>query len=322
MNPTLATWRERIAAAHERIAPFTVRTPCVTLPAGSLGVPYTLTLKLEQLQRTGSFKPRGVFNRLAGAQIPAAGLVCASGGNHGAALAYAAQRLGVPCEVYVPSVTSAFKRERLRAYGATVVEHGDIFAQALEAAERRGQDTGAMAIHAFDHVDTLAGQGTIAKEIEEQIEEPFKGRMDAGLPDAVIVAVGGGGLIGGISGWFGATTRVIGAEPERCPTLHAALRAGGPVTVQTGGVAADALGCRELGAEPYRVVSANGVTSCLVTEDAITAAQHALWDELRLLVEPAAAVPLAAARGGVPGLRPDAHVCLVVCGGNVAPGAG
>lgn len=316
MNQAMSTWRERIAAAHERIGPFIVRTPCVTLPAGSLGSPYQLTLKLEQLQRTGSFKPRGVFNRLVGTDIPAAGLVCASGGNHGAALAYAAQRFGVPCEVYVPSVASAFKRDRLRAYGATVIEHGDVFAQALEASEHRGQATGAMTIHAFDHVQTLAGQGTIAKEIEEQMVETA-----AGLPDAVIVAVGGGGLIGGISGWFGRTTQVIGAEPERCPTLHEALRAGGPVTVQTSGVAADALGCRELGAEPFGVVSANGVASCLVPEEAIIAAQRALWDELRLLVEPAAAVPLAAARSGQLGLRPDASVCLVICGANVAPEA-
>lgn len=321
MNHAMATWRERIAAAHDRIAPFTLRTPCATLPAGSLGVPWRLTLKLEQLQRTGSFKPRGVFNRLlaAGTPIPAAGLVCASGGNHGMALAHAAQRFGVPCEVYVPSVTSAFKRERLQACGATVIEHGEVFAQALEASERRAQATGAWSIHAFDHADTLAGQGTIAKEIEEQMV------ADTGLPDAVIVAVGGGGLIGGISGWFGRSTRVIGAEPARCPTLHEALRAGGPVTVQTGGVAADALGCRELGTEPYQVLSANGVASCLVSEEAITAAQRALWDELRLLVEPAAAVPLAAARSGQLGrelgLGPDASVCLVVCGGNVAPGA-
>lgn len=312
MNPAMSGWRDRIAAAHERIEPFVVRTPCVTLPVGVLGVSFQLTLKLEQLQHTGSFKPRGVFNRLAGMQIPAAGLVCASGGNHGAALAYAARRLGVPCEVYVPSVASPFKRDRLLAYGAVVVEHGEVFAQALEASERRGRETGALSIHAFDHADTLAGQGTVAKEIEEQV----------GLPDAVIVAVGGGGLIGGISGWFGQSTRVIGAEPELCPTLDAALRAGGPVTVSTGGVAADALGCRELGVEPFRVVSDNGVASCLVSEQEIVDAQRALWDELRLLVEPAAAVTLAVARsqlGGPNRLRPDAHVCLVICGANVAP---
>lgn len=311
MNQAKTHWRGKIAAAHERITPFIVRTPCFSLPAGLLGTPYRLTLKLEQLQHTGSFKPRGVFNRLANAQIPAAGLVCASGGNHGAALAYAARRLGVPCEVYVPSVASPFKRDRLVAYGAKVIEHGDVFAQALKASERRCEATGAMSIHAFDHVETLAGQGTIAKEIEEQV----------GVPDAVIVAVGGGGLIGGISGWFGDATTVVGAEPEMCPTLDAALRAGRPVTVQTGGVAADALGCRELGAVPFSVVSVNGVTTCIVSEQDIVAAQRALWDELRLLVEPAAAVPLAAARSGRLGFPQGAHVCLVVCGANVAPSA-
>lgn len=301
--------RKEIYVAHERIEKFILRTPCVSLPAGTLGSPYRLTLKLEQLQHTGSFKPRGVFNRLASAQIPTAGLVCASGGNHGAALAYAARRLGVPCEVYVPSVASVFKRDRLLAYGAKVIEHGDVFAQALEAAERRCLETGAMSIHAFDHAETLAGQGTVAKEIEEQV----------GIPDAVIVAVGGGGLIGGISGWFGNTSQVIGAEPELCPTLHAALNAGGPVPVATSGVAADALGCRELGAVPFAVLNANGVTSCLVSEEAIVAAQRDLWEELRLMVEPAAAVPLAAVRSGQLGLQPDASVCLVICGANVAP---
>ncbi|ANH67101.1 serine/threonine dehydratase [Mitsuaria sp. 7] len=302
-------WRERIAAAHERIAPFIVRTPCVTLPAGSLGSPYQLTLKLEQLQRTGSFKPRGVFNRLAEARIPAAGLVCASGGNHGAALAYAAQRFGVPCEVYVPRVTSQFKRDRLIAFGATVIEHGDVYVEALEASERRSQETGALSIHAFDHADTLAGQGTLAKEIEEQI----------GVPDAVVVAVGGGGLIGGVSGWFGDTTLVVGAEPELCPTLNSALGAGGPVAVKTGGIAADALGCRELGRTPFRVLSGHDIVTSLVSEQDILSAQRALWEECRLMVEPAAAVPLAAVRSGDLQLRLGAHVCLVLCGANVAP---
>ena len=303
--------REQISAAHQRIERFIVRTPTFTLPAGSLGSPYTLTLKLEQLQHTGSFKPRGVFNRLADAHIPEAGLVCASGGNHGAAMAYAARQLGVPCEVFVPGVTSQFKRDRLTAYGAKVIEHGEVFTQALEAAERRGQETGALSIHAFDHLETLAGQGTMAKEIEEQI----------GVPDAIIAAVGGGGLIGGVSGWFGNTTMVIGAEPEMCPTLHAALQAGWPVAVETGGVAADALGCRELGAEAFRVVRANGVTSCLVSEQEIVAAQRALWEGFRLMVEPAAAVPIAAVQHGRLQLDEGANICLVICGANVAPAA-
>lgn len=309
MNQVIFNWRERISAAGERIEKFIIRTPCVSLPPGSLGSPHRLTLKLEQLQHTGSFKPRGVFNRLAGANIPEAGLVCASGGNHGAALAYAAQRFGVPCEVYVPSVASQFKRDRLAAYGAKVIERGDVFTQALEASEARCRETGAMSIHAFDHVETLAGQGTIAKELEEEV----------GVPDAVIVGVGGGGLIGGISGWFGKSTKVIGAEPEMCPTLNAALSAGRPVNVKTGGVAADALGCRELGAEPFRVVSANDITSCLVSEQEIVDAQRALWEELRLLVEPAAAVTLAAVRSGRLELATDANVCLIICGANVAP---
>lgn len=309
MNQAAFNWREKISAAHERIEKFVVRTPCVTLPSGALGTHYKLTLKLEQLQHTGSFKPRGVFNRIADAQIPGAGLIGASGGNHGAALAYAARRLGVPCEVFVPSIASQFKRERLLAYGAKVIEHGDIFVQALEASERRRIETGAMSIHAFDHVDTLAGQGTIAKEIEEQI----------GVPDAVVVAVGGGGLIGGISGWFGNRSKIIGAEPSMCPTLNAALRAGAPTAVETGGVAADALGCRELGGEAFRVVSENKVVSYLVSEKEIVDAQQALWEEFRLLVEPAAAVPLAVARNGLAGVKQDASVCLVICGANVAP---
>ncbi|QRF63381.1 serine/threonine dehydratase [Variovorax paradoxus] len=302
-------WKKRISEAHSQIEKFILCTPCIDLPLGFLGSPYRLTLKLEHLQYTGSFKPRGVFNRLSGAEIPPAGLICASGGNHGAALAYAARTLRVPCEVFVPKVTSQFKRDRLLSYGARVIEEGDVFVEALQASERRREQTGAMSIHAFDHVQTLAGQGTIAKEIEEQI----------GVPDAVVLAVGGGGLLGGISGWFGRDTAVVGAEPELCATFNAAMAAGRPVTVSTGGIAADALGCRELGLEPYRVVSESAATSLLVSEAAILDAQRSLWEELRMVVEPAAAVPLAAVRSGRLGLTPGAHVCLIICGANVAP---
>ena len=309
MTTPALDWRQAITEAHARIARYLLLTPCIDLPIGALGAPYRLTLKLEHLQRTGSFKPRGVFNRLSGATLPPAGLICASGGNHGAALAYAAQTLGVPCEVFVPKVASQFKRDRLLAYGARVIEAGKVFVEALQASELRREETSAMSIHPFDHVQTLAGQGTVAKEIEEQV----------GVPDAVIVAVGGGGLLGGVAGWFGRSAAVIGAEPELCATFSAAMAAGKPVPVPTDGVAADALGCRELGSVPFSVVSERSVASLLVSDAEIVAAQRLLWEELRLVVEPAAAVPLAAARSGRLRVKHGAHVCLVICGGNVEP---
>ncbi|MFN9746551.1 MAG: serine/threonine dehydratase [Betaproteobacteria bacterium] len=301
-----------VAQAAARIAGDVRQTPLLKLPAASLGLATraTLWLKLEQLQRGGSFKARGMFNRLRAQPLPAAGVVIASGGNAGIAAATAAQALGVRCEVFVPELASEAKRAALRARGAVLVVGGAAYADALAASLQRQQQTGALMLHAYDQPEVVAGAGTLAAEVE----------AEAGVPDRVLVSVGGGGLLGGLLAQWGGRCRVEALEPVGAPTLHAALAAGEPVDVAVGGLAADALGARRIGAIAWSLVQQHGVHSHLVPEAAITAAQRALWAELRLAVEPAAALPLAALQAGL--VRPAAgeRVLLVVCGANVDPG--
>lgn len=303
-----------IVVAAERIAPHVRRTPLWKLPSSALGLPagtpaFEAWLKLEQLQRSGSFKARGMFNRLLSNPIPAAGVIAASGGNAGIATALAAQALGVPAEIFVPSISPRAKRERLAALGARVVVGGDAYADALRACEARQRETGALMTHAYDQPEVVAGAGTLAREIE----------LDAGVPDAVLVSVGGGGLIGGIAAWFERRCRVIALEPELAATLNGARAAGQPVDVPVGGIAADSLGARRIGTIAWAITQRHVADSLLLTDDAIRAAQHFLWREFKLAVEPAAALPLAALQSGL--VRPAAgeRVGLIVCGANLDP---
>ncbi|EGJ09764.1 MULTISPECIES: serine/threonine dehydratase [Rubrivivax] len=302
--------RDDIAAAAARIAPDVRRTPLWRLPGSALGLDCAeVWLKLEQLQLSGSFKARGMFNRLRSRPVPEAGAIVASGGNAGIAVAAAARALGVRCEVFVPEVSSAAKRAALAALGARVVVHGAAYADAFAASVERQRETGALVMHAYDQPEVVAGAGTLAAEIE----------AEAGVPDRLLVSVGGGGLVAGLAAWFEGRTRIEALEPARAPTLNAALAAGEPVDVEVGGVAADSLGARRLGAIAWQVARRHPVVSTLLDDEVIRAAQRRLWRELRLAVEPAAALPLAALWSGA--VKPAAHerVAVVVCGANLDP---
>ena len=307
-----------IEAAALRIAPHVRETPLWRLPSSALGLPsdapaFEVWLKLEQLQRSGSFKARGMFNRLLSNPIPAAGVIAASGGNAGIATALAARALGVPAEVFVPSVTSPTKRARLSALGAEVVIAGEVYAEALQACEARQRETGALMTHAYDQPEVVAGAGTLAREFEAQLA------AQGGAPDSVLVSVGGGGLVAGIAAWFAGRSRVVALEPELAPTLYRARAAGAPVDVQVGGIAADSLGARRIGGIAWAVTQQHVAQAELLGDDAIRAAQRFLWHELKLAVEPAAALPLAALQSGV--VRPQAgeRVVLIICGANLDP---
>ena len=301
-----------IEAAAERIAPHVRRTPSWVLPSSALqidGPPFELWLKLEQLQVSGSFKARGMFNRLLANPIPASGVIAASGGNAGIATATAARALGVPAEIFVPTVISPAKRDRLEQLGARVVVTGAVYAEAFAACQQRQRESGALMTHAYDQAEVLAGAGTLAREIESQ----------AGVPDALLVSVGGGGLAGGIAAWFAGRTRMVALEPERAPTLHAALAAGAPVDVEVSGIAADALGARRIGALAWEVAQRHPMSSLVLRDDDIVDAQRWLWQSLKLAVEPAAALPLAALRSGAWQAQAGQRICLVLCGANVDP---
>jgi threonine dehydratase len=304
-----------IDAAAARIAPHLRETPLWRLPSSALGLPagsasFEVWLKLEHLQVSGTFKARGMFNRLLANEIPAAGVIVASGGNAGIATAVAARALGVRAEVFVPSVSTAAKRERLAVLGAEVVVAGDVYAEALAACEARQRETGALMTHAYDQPEVVAGAGTLAREIERQA---------GGAPDVVLVSVGGGGLIAGIAAWFEGRSRVIALEPELAPTLYRAREAGAPVDVQVGGIAADSLGARRIGRIAWAVAQQHVADAVLLGEAAIRSAQRFMWDEFKLAVEPAAALPLAALQCGA--VRPQAgeRIALIVCGANVDP---
>jgi threonine dehydratase len=282
-------------------------TPVLELSGGDVGlVPFPLTLKLELLQHSGSFKARGAFANLLLRTIPAAGVVAASGGNHGAAVAYAAMKLGVRAKIFVPTVSSPAKILRIRAYGADLVVGGERYADALAASEAWVRDTGALPVHAYDQAETLLGQGTLGLELSGQ----------APALDTVLVAVGGGGLIAGVAAWYGGRVRVIGVEPEAAPTLTEALKAGAPVDAPAGGVAADSLAPRRVGALMFPIARDHVARVVLVPDDAIRAAQQRLWESVRVVAEPGGAAAFAALLGGayVPG--PGERVGVVLSGGN------
>lgn len=290
-------------------AHFIRRTPLLKLPGLALGVANEeVWLKLEHMQASGSFKARGMLNRLLSNPIPASGVIVASGGNAGIATAAAARELGVKCEVFVPTVCSPAKQQKLRELGAQVAVTGAVYGEALEACIARQKETGALMTHAYDQPEVVAGAGTIGKEIEEQ---------GGGLPQAVLVSVGGGGLIAGIASWCEDRTRVIALEPMLAPTLHRARKAGGPVDVAVSGIAADSLGAKRVGSIAWELTQRWVRESHLLADPAIRDAQLSLWKEFKIALEPAAALPLAALRAGI---AADARsVCLIVCGANVDP---
>ncbi|HLY91726.1 MAG TPA: threonine/serine dehydratase [Candidatus Angelobacter sp.] len=298
--------RTEIQEAGRRIATHVRRTPVIALEDRVFGLDAKIFFKLEQLQHTGSFKPRGAFNCMLSSDVPAAGVIAASGGNHGAAVAYAAQKLGHHAEIFVPEITPPTKLARLRQYGANINIIGKNYAEALAASKERAAQTGALAVHAYDDRPVLAGQGTLGMELEEQVR---------GL-DSLLVAVGGGGLIGGVAAWYQQRVRVISVEPERAPTLHHALEAGHVVDVEVGGVAADSLGARRAGELMFPIAQKFVEQALLVSDDQIIEAQKALWQTLRLIVEPGGATALAAVLSGAYKPRTGERVGVVLCGAN------
>ena len=296
-----------IQAAYEVIRPHLRVTPVLELDPADFGLAAgRLVLKLEQLQHAGSFKTRGAFANLLLRRLPPAGVVAASGGNHGVAVAYAAMRLGVRAKVFVPTVSSPAKIRRIRDYGADLVVGGERYADALAASEAWASREGAAPVHAFDAVETLLGQGTLGLELARQTPEL----------DTLLVAVGGGGLIGGIAAWYAGAVRVVGVEPEAAPTLRRALEAGRPVDAEAGGIAADSLAPRRVGELMFPIARAYVARVALVSDAAIRRAQQALWDRVRLVAEPGAAAALAALLDGVYAPAPDERVGVVISGAN------
>lgn len=304
MNPVN---RERIAATMPRIRPYIRRTPVIEIDGADLGLPsIRLILKLELLQHAGSFKTRGAFANLLTRKIPDAGVVAATGGNHGAAVAFAARKLGKRATIFVPSVSSPAKMDRIKSYGANLIVAGDRYAESLAASEQWAAESGAEQIHAYDRPETMLGQGTVGMEFEEQYPEL----------DSLLVAVGGGGLIGGIAAWYAGRVKVIAVEPEAAPTLDYALRAGRPVDAPAGGIAADSLAPKRVGELMFPIAQAYVSSVALVPDEAIQQAQRVLWDALRIAAEPGGAAALAALLTG--SYKPEAgeRVGVLICGGN------
>src|SRR6267378_1658746 len=296
-----------IQAAYDVIRPHLRVTPVLELDRTDFGLAAgRLVLKLEQLQHAGSFKTRGAFANLLLRRLPPAGVVAASGGNHGVAVAYAAMRLGVRAKVFVPTVSSPAKIQRIRDYGADLVVDGERYADALAASEAFAARSGALPVHAFDQEETLLGQGTIGLELARQAPDL----------DTLLVSVGGGGLIGGLAAWYAGAVRVVGVEPEAAPTLFRALEAGRPVDAEAGGIAADSLAPRRVGTLMFPIARAHVERVALVSDAAIRRAQQALWDRARLVAEPGAVAAVAARLEGAYVPAADERVGLVISGGN------
>jgi len=298
--------RTDIEAVYATIAPHIRQTPVISAEGAEFAAAGALTFKLELLQHASSFKPRGAFVNLLTRDVPAAGVVAASGGNHGAAVAYAARQLGHAAKIFVPTVSSPAKIARIREYGAEVVVGGDRYADALAASEAWIAESGALAVHAYDQRETLLGQATTALELEAQAHEL----------DTVLVAVGGGGFIGGVASWYGGRVKVIGVEPETSCALHAALAAGRPVDVEVSGIAADSLGARSAGELMFPIAQEHVDHVALVPDAAIREAQELLWNRMRLVAEPGGAAALAALVSGAYRPETDERVGVFVCGGN------
>ncbi len=327
--PTLT--RSDIAAAADRIAPLVRTTPVLTVPGSTFGGTGTVSLKLELVQHSGSFKARGAASHLLAADPRPDGVVAASGGNHGAAVAWAARELGRPAHIFVPTISAPAKVDRLRAYGATVHQVGDVYAESLQASQAFLAEHDAESVHAYESPLVMAGAGTTGREFETQVPDL----------DTVLVACGGGGLVGGVATWFSAgpggsatgpghadtatgstppkPVAVVACETEGTAAYARALEADGPVPVAVTGIAADALGASSIGTLAWNRLRAAGAASVVVTDDEVVRAQHFLWDRFRVVTEPSAAVPVAAVLSGVIPLDdPDGHVGIIVCGANTA----
>ena len=288
------------------------RTPVISVEGALLRLAEPVCLKLEMLQHAGSFKPRGAFNRIlaaaASGPLPADGVIAASGGNHGLAVAYVAQRLGIRARIFVPEAASCVKVARIRALGATVTVTGAMYADAYDACMRHAASTGALFVHAYDQPEVVAGQGTLGRELMTQADV-----------DTVLVAVGGGGLAAGVRLGVGPGVKLVAVEPERIPTLASALAAGRPVDVEVGGLAADALGARRVGDLAFEILTSHQVHSVLVTESAIASTRQRLWDRLQIAAEPAGATAAAALLSGAYAPEPGERVAAVICGANTDP---
>ena len=297
-----------IRDAYASIAPHIRRTPIIEVDAADFGVAAApLVLKLELLQHAGSFKARGAFTSLLKREIPGAGVVAASGGNHGAAVAFAAMKLQVPAKIFVPSIASPAKIQQITEYGAQLVVGGERYADALAASEAWVASSGAMPIHAFDQRETVLGQGTVGLEFEEQTRI-----------DTLMVAVGGGGLIAGLAAWYAGRIKIIAVEPVKAPTLARALEAGRPVDAEAGGVAAESLAPQRVGELVFPLIQRYVSRSILVSDEAILDAQRRLWTTLRVVAEPGGAAALAALTSGEYVPAHGERVGVLICGGNTA----
>ncbi len=299
--------RTRITATYQSIRSHIRRTPIMEIDGADFGLPsFQMCLKLELFQHSGSFKARGAFANVLMRAIPPVGVAAASGGNHGAAVAYAAMKTHVPAKIFVPVVSSPAKMARIREYGAELVVAGERYADALAESERWIARAGALAIHAFDQEETLLGQGTVGLELEDQAPDL----------DTLLVAVGGGGLIGGIAAWYAGKIAVVAVEPEAAPTLTRALEAGRPVDAEAGGIAADSLAPRRVGELMFPIARRYVNRVVLITDDAIQKAQEALWTVVRIVAEPGGAAALAAVLSGQYRPKPNERVGVLVSGGN------
>ena len=299
--------REGIARTYDVIRPYIRRTPVVDVDAADFGLErIPLILKLELMQHTGSFKTRGAFSNLLTRVVPAAGVVAASGGNHGVAVAYAAKQTGKAARIFVPTVSSPAKMDRIRSYGAELMVGGERYNDALIASQEWARESGAMPVHAYDQMETLWGAGSVGLEFAEQAP---------GL-DTLLVACGGGGLIGGIAGWYQGRVRIVGVEPEKAPTLFRALAAGHPVDTEAGGIAADSLAPKRVGELMFPLAQRWVDRVTLVSDEAIVQAQRALWSMLRVVAEPGGAAAFAALLSGAYRPAAEERVGVLVCGAN------
>lgn len=299
--------KQAIETAYQKIKPHLRRTPSIISGKNTFGLTDCIHLKLEHLQHSGSFKARGAFNSLQNADVPEAGVAAASGGNHGAAVAFAAKTLGIKAKIFVPEISNPAKVDKIRACGADVHVEGAAYADAAELCAAYQNQTGAINIHPYDAVDTINGQGTVALEWAEQCPSL----------DTIFVSVGGGGLVAGIAAYFtGSNTRVIAVEPEGSCSMHAALKAGKPVDVELDSIAANSLGAKRCGTLPFEVAQSHLSDSLLVADDHILTAQRRLWREMQLVVEPGGATALAALLSGIYTPAEGERVGVLLCGGN------